>query len=189
MANSANAPATRKPGDLMAQFHAYMLQRARDNKTQSAERTKEIMESQAARILSADSVDAIWDADAGGALQMRDVPDTEWEFLDMAPVESSRTFDDGGENAHGYYVSCNAVFLGGDEKIVRQFGLTLGETYALQTGAELITTKLRAFENVGAFPLRAKVQAITTGSGRTVLKLAKLNRRLTTAEPIKGEVA
>jgi hypothetical protein len=154
--------------NLTEQFHASMLQRARDNGAE--DRTDDILEQQAGRILGAGTVEDILKADLGGTVQCRDVPGTFWEVHSMDPVLSTRTFDDGEENQHGYYLQMSATCIGGDQSIMVQNGLTVGTTYPLQTGATLLMLKMRALEAVDAFPIKVALIGIKTQSGNTVLK-------------------
>lgn len=168
-----DAPATEgtvAQRSLTANFHAAMLQRARDNGADMSDRSDEIMSQQAERILTAQSVEDILRADLGGTVQCRDVPGTYWEIRSMNPVLSTRTFDDGGENAHGYYMQFDATCIGGDQDVLTRNGLTVGTVYPLQTGADLLILKARALEAADAFPIRLALLGITTQSGNTVLK-------------------
>jgi hypothetical protein len=123
------------------------------------------MEEQAERILMAESADAILKADLGGTVQCRDVPGTYWEVRGMEPVLSNRPDLD-----TDYYVQFDAVCLGGDQDVMAKNGLQVGVAYPLQTGAFLLTTKVRAFEAAGYLPQRLMIIAIKTQSGNTVLK-------------------
>jgi hypothetical protein len=154
--------------DLVTQFHAAMLQRARDNG--AVDRTDDIMAQQAERILTAGSVDDILKADLGGTVQCRDVPNTYWEIRGFEPVASTRTFDDGEANKYGYYLQADAVCLGGDQGTLTKNGLEVGTVYPLQTGAVLLMLKLRALEAADAFPIRLALIGTKTQSGNTVLK-------------------
>ena len=151
--------------NLTAQFHASMLQRARDNG--AVDRTEEIMSQQAERILTATSVEDILKADLGGTVQCRDVPNTFWEIRGFEPIISNR---DDIENTHGYYVQMDATCIGGDQDVMTRNGLVVGTVYPLQTGAVLLTLKIRALEAADAFPIKLALIGIRTQSGNTVLK-------------------
>jgi hypothetical protein len=148
-------------------FHTQMLNRAQLNSV-GDNRRDDIMASQAERIFAAESVDDILSADLGGTIQMRDVGGTVWEIRGFEPMESNRDDIEGG---HGYYLSCDATYLGGPPDIAKKAGLVLGQTYALQTGAELALFKLRALEAAEAYPIKLSVIALTTRGGNTVVKL------------------
>jgi hypothetical protein len=154
--------------NLTAQFHASMLQRARDNGV--VDRTDDIMSQQAERILTATSVEDILKADLGGTVQCRDVPNTYWQIRSIDPVTSTRTFEDGGENQHGYYLQADATCIGGDQEVLTRNGLVVGTVYPLQTGAVLLMLKLKALEAADAFPINLALIGIKTQSGNTVLK-------------------
>lgn len=154
-------------------FHRYMLDRANDENEQGG-RADEIMAAQGERILSAETVDEIMAADAGGTIQMRDVPGTEWEIRSFRPVISTRTDITGG---HGYYISCDATYIGGPDDIARKAGLEIGQDYALQTGADLVIYKLRAMEAGEYLPYKFLIHGITTAGGNTVIKLRDVPKR------------
>ena len=154
---------------LMDKFHAYMLDRARTQDDRGAD----VMRDQAERILTADSEDAIWDADTGGTVQCRDVPGLMVEIHSYEPVISNRTDI---ENSAGYYLSMNATVLGGPDEILTRNGLTIGQDIALQTGAALLMSKVRAMEAGGYLPMRTLIKEYPTQSGNTVLKFARMPR-------------
>jgi hypothetical protein len=150
---------------LTEQFHASMLQRAKDNG--AIDRSDDVMDQQAERILTADSVDDILRADMSGTVQCKNVPGTYWNIRSMSPVISNRTDI---ENTKGYYVQFDATLLGGDPEIMTRNGLEVGTVYPLQTGAELLMMKARALEAKNALPMDLALIGIKTQSGRTVLK-------------------
>lgn len=148
-------------------FHTRMIERA----GLSTDRAADVMASQGEKILAATTVEQIWNADTGGTIQMRDVPNTVWQIASFEPVTSNNPAI---ENSRGYYMSCEATYLGGGTKeIVTQYGLVVGQTYALQTGADLVMYKLAMFEAADALPIRAMILGIKTAAGRTVVKLAE----------------
>jgi hypothetical protein len=167
---ATNSPAVKdngnvQPHTLTQRFHAMMLERAtvEDN----TDRAADIAEAQAERIMSAESLDDILGADSGGTVQCRDVPNTEWEVRSYRVVKSNRTDID---NSAGYYITMDAVCLGGPEDTLTRAGVTIGEQVALQTGAYLLMVKIRALE-VGEFlPQRLYLLGTKTQSGYTVLK-------------------
>jgi hypothetical protein len=184
MANKNDAPSTEiassgdgaitgtiSPKQLTAQFHAYMRSRAEDAVTDNAERSEEIMEEQAARILMGESVEDIMSADMGGTVQCRDVPGTFWEVRGFSVLKGNR---DDIEKSNGYYVQFDAVCIGGDAQVMARNGLKRGEKYPLQTSALLLTTKVRALESKNAFPVQLALIGNRTGSGNTVLKWGEM---------------
>jgi hypothetical protein len=147
-------------------FHTRMLQRAQ----MTTDRGAEVMASQGEKILSATTVDEIWDADTGGTIQGRDVPETMWRIHSFEPVTSNRTDLD---NARGYYASMDATYLGGPRDVATANGLVIGQQYALQTGADLVLYKLAMFEAADAFPIDVMIHEIKTASGNTLLRLVR----------------
>lgn len=173
MANEPQ-PTTGTVSRRMDAFHKRMLDRA----NLTTDRGAEVMAAQVEKILGAQTVEQIWNADTGGTIQARDVPGTVWEIRSFEPVLSNRTDI---ENTHGYYVSTDATYLGGPKDVATANGLVPGQDYALQTGAELIVTKLAMFEAAKALPIRAMILGIKTGAGRTVIKLTEPPEMVTQA--------
>jgi hypothetical protein len=157
------------PSELVDKFHAYMLDRAKT----SDNRSGDIMRDQAARILGAQSEDEIWDADTGGTVQCRDVPGLMVEITSFEPVVSNRTDI---ENSKGYYLTMQAIVLGGPDDILTRNGLAVGQSIALQTGADLLMLKVRAMEAGGYLPMRTLIKAYKTQSGNDVLKFERMPR-------------
>lgn len=157
--------------NLVDKFHAMMIDRATG--INSAERSDEIKAAQAARIFGANTEDEIWDADTGGGIQCRDVPGLMVEIRGFEPVLSNRTDI---ENSKGYYITMDATVLGGPEELLTRNGLKVGETIALQTGADLLMFKVRAMEAGGHLPMRTVIQATKTGSGNDVLRFVRMPR-------------
>lgn len=178
--------------DRMAQFHAYMVARAEQEKANrpdsladeiSARNMEEIFA--AAEKEDDPNGDALWDAGSGGAIQGRNaVPDEggtglEIEIRGWRPDVSTRTFEDasGEDQGKGYYVTIDAVCLGGPRDLLRKLALSPGQEFALQTGADDIVFRLRAWEireqKTGStqFPVRAVLVGVKTGSDYKVLKL------------------
>lgn len=154
---------------LMDKFHAYMLDRAHT----ADDRGSDVMRDQAERILTAEDEDAIWDADQGGTVQCRDVPGLMVEIKSYEPVISTRSDI---ESSAGYYLSMDATVLGGPDEILTRNGLSIGQDIALQTGAALLITKVRAMEAGGYLPMRTLIKEYPTQSGNTVLKFARMPR-------------
>lgn len=159
---------------LALQFHDYMLQRAEESKTT---RGADVTESQMERILNATTEDEIWDADSQGTIQARDAIGLEVEILTLNVVASNRQ----DIESYGYYVSCEAICLGGPEEVLRSAGLEIGDEFVLQTGAPLIVTKLRAFEASNLLPVAGVISGTPTSNGRTVLRFRRVPKRATSA--------
>src|SRR5262245_41145015 len=169
--SSTEITTTAKAHQLTEQFHAYMRAMAEDAVTEASERAEEIMEAQALRILTAESVEDVMSADMGGTVQCRDVPGTYWEIMGFTVLKSNR---DDIENSHGYYVQFDAVCIGGDADVMAKNGLKPGMAYPLQTSAVLLTTKVRALAAKEALPARLALVGNKTGSGNVVLKWGNL---------------
>lgn len=162
----APEPKTGVVAPRMEAFHRRMIERA----GLDSNRASEVMAAQGEKILAATTVDGIWDADTGGTIQGRDVPGTVWEIRSVEPVISDR---DDLDNTSGYYLSCDATYLGGPPDVARANGLIIGHQYALQSGAALVVTKLIMFEAAGALPLRVMLAETKTRKGRQVLRITR----------------
>lgn len=183
------------PFDRMDAFHEFMRQRAA---VEAANRPASLAEeitaknmdaifSAAEKDLEGDALDdAIWDAGSGGAIQGRDcVPDEggaglEIEIRGYRADTSTRSFENpetGEDNSKGYYITAECVCLGGPRDVLRITGLSVGEEFALQTGAMDIILRLRAFELRNRFPVRGVLVGVKTGRGQKVLKLRPMPRR------------
>src|SRR5215510_7009968 len=164
---------------MVQRFHAYMLQRAADR---SDDRGSEVTDRQIEAIFTAaDTGDtqAIMGADAGGTIQMRDAHYLQVRIYDMEPVRSNRT---DLENSNGYYVSSNATVLGGPRDLLTRLAVQPGDKIVLQTGADLVMAKLRAFEANGDLPVDVQVTPFRTQSGFNVLKLTPLPETVTAGD-------
>lgn len=156
----------------MAQFHAYMLDRAHQETTQ-ADLAEQISASNMDAIFQAETEEEIWAAGNGGTVQGRDAEDLEMEVRSFRSVISTRQDIEG----RGYYITADATCLGGPEETLRKLGLSVGDDFAFQTGADDIVYRLRAFELREMFPVRCVVRGIKTSSGQTVLKLRPMPKR------------
>jgi hypothetical protein len=141
----------------------------------------EIMAEQIERILSAESEDAVWDADTGGTIQGRDVAGLELRIRDMRIIRSNRSDIVGG---HGYYASMNATVLGGPRDILTKNMLRVGQDFVFQTGAPLVVAKVRVFESREALPVDALLVGIETASDNVVLKLDRIPERAVQSETV-----
>jgi hypothetical protein len=139
---------------------------------------QEIADRQVVAIMSAETEDEIWDADTGTAIQMRDAVGLEAEFREFRFLLGN---DPGKATRSGTYITCDAVTLGGPAELLRKLGTAPGQEIVLQTGAELIVTKLLAFQHRNLLPVRAVVSGTETRSGNMVLRLTRPPVRTTQA--------
>jgi hypothetical protein len=176
--------------DRMEQFHEYMRRRAADEATQRPESlAQEIAARNADQIFAAamsenGSIDDIWNAGSGGTIQARDCFNNEGgleiQIRSFRPDLSKRVFEDGNEASHGYYITCDATVLGGPASLLRQLGLSIGEEFALQTGADDIVFRLRAFELRNALPVSGVITGVKTSRDFNVVKFRPLPKRAQT---------
>jgi hypothetical protein len=164
--------------DRMEDYRAYMLRRAQDDGNDSKGLAQAISARNMTAIFYAETEDAIWAAGTGGAVQGRDAVGLELEIHGFRPVVSTRVFDGEDEvTRKGYYVSCDAVVIGGPADVLRKLDVNIGDEIAFQTGADDVEYRLRAFEVRGFLNpaenkfIKARVKGIETASGNTLLKL------------------
>jgi hypothetical protein len=139
----------------------------------SRERSYEIAASQIDKLMGAESLDDIMDADTGGSHQMRDLVDLEMEVFpidwDTAVMKSSDEYD----TPLGVYIQIRGTALI-DFPVE---GITAGEEILVSTGAPLVIGKLRALNAGGYLPMPLKVVGVKGGKG-TVLKLGRVPNRV-----------
>lgn len=146
-------------------FRSYMAERAvRESATDSTD----VAANQIDRIFSAETEADIWDADQGGTVQARDVIGIVVEIRSMRMQESERF------EGSPYYANFDVTCLGGPKEVLARASLSVGASFVLQTGAELIIAKVRAFESRNMLPVRAIIAGTRTSSGFDVLKLAQV---------------
>lgn len=152
----------------------YVMARAAEG---NPNRAAEVMDSQLDRILMATEdgdADAIWDADAGGTIQGRDIAGLEVRIYNLEFVRSTRADI---VSKTGAYASMDATVLGGPREVLQRTGLSLGDDFVLQTGAELFWCKIRAFEARQMLPMDGVVVGIETAGGNTVIKFGRMPER------------
>lgn len=193
----ANEPATTTDNgtntlDRMQEYRSYMFRWASDNGTDSKELAQSISARNMHAIFSAETEDDIWAAGTGGAVQGRDAVGLELEIHDYRPVLSTRVFDGEDEATRkGYYISADAVVIGGPADVLRKLDVQIGNEIAFQTGADDVEYRLRAFQLRGFLNpaegkfIRAVVRGIDTASGNTVLKLGPVPVRAVPASAAK----
>jgi hypothetical protein len=125
------------------------------------------------RMLTAESLDDIMNADELGAHQGRDLIGLEFEWHGGMRIAES---DDQFDAPLGVYVQFNVTALSNllDE------GIAIGDQILISTGAPLIIGKLRTLEANGHTPIKLMI-AGTRGKRGTVLKLRYPPNRSETA--------
>lgn len=161
--------------DRMEAFHESMRRRAKDEaQNRPANLAEEISAKNADQIFAAATKEGatmadVWRAGSGDALQGRDIIGLETRIYGFNVDESTRT--DLENDTSGYYLTLDAMVLGGPEDVLRKLGVGIGDEVAIQTGADDPVFRMRAAELVNAFPLDVVWVGRGTRSGNTVLKL------------------
>lgn len=168
VANPTTGEVTTTPA---ARFRAYMAQRASAESTQAAE---DVSANQIGKVFAAESAEDILGSVSGGTVQARDVVGLEIEIHSMRMQESERY------EGSPYYANLDVTVLGGTREVLARSG-PVGSQIVLQTGAEIIIAQVRALEAKNYLPTKAVVAGTETGNGFTVLKLAPMPERTTTA--------
>lgn len=126
----------------------------------------EIASKQIDKILTAETDEEIWDADAAGTVNGQDMMDVEMQVRGVKYAPSSDEYD----APLGVYAIIDAIRM------------DTGEEAVVSTGAPLVITKLRAFEARGKFPLGCVIKGTKAAKG-TVLKLRPLPVRVMAGSP------
>lgn len=142
-------------------FIKYMQDRAETTGNQS-DRGFDIAAGQMDKILAAETIEDIWDADEGGMISGQDLVDVEQRVREFVVLRSEREEFDTGL---GVYLVVSAVRLADGLAIV------------WNTGASGLIAKLRALEAKNALPVDCVIKGIQTNSGNTVLKLRPVPKR------------
>ena len=190
----ANEPTVQEPTaiDRMEQYREYMLRRATDNGADSKGLAQAISARNMVSIFAAETEEDIWNAGTGGAVQGRDAVGLELEIHNYRPVVSARVFDGEDEATRkGYYISCDAVVIGGPADVLRKLDVHIGDEIAFQTGADDVEYRLRAMElrgflnpDKGRF-IKARIKGIETASGNTLLNLEPVPVRAVPSTAVK----
>lgn len=125
-------------------------------------RGSEIVKGQAEKILTAQTIDDVWDADEGGTISGKAFVDVPCQILGYELAESSDEY----ESDLDVYVNMRVVVL------ETANGYSPGDEVTVNVGGTLIVTKLEQFRAMDAFPLDAVIKAY----GR-VLKLRRVGAR------------
>lgn len=150
------------PQRVSQQFHSWLNAKAEED---DQNRGNEVAMSQLDRMLVAESLDDILDADEMGAHQARDLVGLEFEWHGgMRVVKSSDKFD----ATLGVYVQFEVTAL----SAMLDEGIAVGDNVLISTGAPLIIGKLRTLEANGYVPIKLMIAGTDAGKG-TVLKLRR----------------
>lgn len=173
MAQSAAKPASNvNSTQEVANIENRISHRYRAFVQSEAEKTQtdnwEVTANQLDKMLVAESVDDIMEADEGGTYQGRDLVGFEFRVEDQQ--FSYRKSSDEFESALGAYMQFTAIALIEYE----DQGITPGEVVVISTGAPLIMGKLRTLQANGFLPMDLK---IVPGGGKGVLKLKRAPKR------------
>lgn len=158
------------PARVSQQFHSWLNAKAEE---EDQNRSNEVAMSQLDRMLVAESLDDILDADELGARQARDIVGLEFEWKGgFRVVKSSDKF----EATLGVYIQFEVTAL----SAMLDKGIAVGDIVLISTGAPLIIGKLRTLEANGFVPIKLMITGTDAGKG-TVLKLRRPPNRAETA--------
>jgi len=150
-------------------FGAFLRQEAKDNKDLAGD---ELTANAVDKILTADSEDAIWDADELGLIALKNLVGAEIEIRGFRVLPSSNPEM---RNAFGVFALLDVAMLAE----FRPLGLQPGDVITVNTGVETIIAKLQAFKARGVTLVRALVQGIPASEG-TVVRLRPIPKRAIT---------
>jgi hypothetical protein len=142
-------------------FKASLQERAAETQ-KDKNRGSEIVQDQANKILTAQTLEEVWEADEGGTVSGKNFTDIPMQILSYDLAPSSDEY----ESDLDVYVNMRVVVLESGN------GYSPGDEVIVNVGGTLIVTKLEMFRNFDAFPQDAVIKQY----GR-VLKLRPVGNR------------
>lgn len=155
----ATADVTVRPSE---QFAAFLQRRATESEGQ---RSYDVAAQQLDRMLTAESLDDIMDADEQGTYQARDLVNLR---LTIEPGFRVNKSSEKFEAPLGVYIQFNATA----NSDMPERGIEKGQELVISTGAPLLIGKIRSLEAGGYLPLAVRIIGIAAPNG-TVLKLRR----------------
>lgn len=144
------------------------LQRAAD--ANEGTRTFDVAAGQLDRLLTAESVDDILDADEQGTLQLRDMVGVQLRIPNPGFPGCVRKSSEKYSATLGVYIQFPATVLAVPDKYL---AAQVGDDVLVSTGAPLVIGKLRSMEANGYLPFDFLVTGVEAANG-TVLKLRRV---------------
>jgi hypothetical protein len=140
---------------------------------QNDESNKDIVTSgQVDKILTAETIEDVWDADEGGMYALKDLVGMELELLSAKDLPSK---DETKRNLFGTWLLMECGVLTENKKL----GLPIGDVIMVNTGVPTVIAKIKALQGKGVNHIQFMVQGIPSGAGEMVRLRPIPNRAVT----------
>lgn len=126
------------------------------------------------KILEAESIEDVWDADEGGMYALKDLVGMELQLVSAKDLPSK---DETKRNIFGTWLLMECAALTENKKL----GIPIGEVIMINTGVPTVIAKIKALQGKGVNPIEFMVQGIPSGAGEMV-RLRPIPRRAVQAE-------
>jgi hypothetical protein len=113
------------------------------------------------KILAAESIEDVWDADEGGLYALKDLVGMELEIRSAKDLPSK---DETKRNLFGTWLLLECAVLTENRKL----GLLIGDVIMVNTGVPQVIAKIKALQGKGVDPIQFLVQGIPSSSGEMV---------------------
>jgi hypothetical protein len=124
-------------------------------------RADEVSASQIDRILSATTEEEIWESDEGGVVSSQDMEDIELHIRGYGIAESSSEY----KSTLGVFALIDAVRMDTGEEVI------------VNTGSDLIISKLAMFKAHNLLPIEGVIKGTPTRSGGRLMRLKPIPKR------------
>lgn len=120
-----------------------------------------VTSSQVDKILSAESIEDVWDADEGGMYALKDLVGMELELRSAKDLPSK---DETKRNLFGTWMLMECTALVENRKL----GIPAGDVLLINTGVPVVIAKIKALQGKGVDPIQFIVQGVPSTSGEMV---------------------
>jgi hypothetical protein len=113
------------------------------------------------KILKAQSIEDVWDADEGGLYALKDLVGMEFELRSAKTLPSK---DPTKANLFNVWLLLELTALSENRKL----GIPAGEVLMVNTGVPQVIAKIKALQGLGVQPIQFMVQGVPSSSGEMV---------------------
>jgi hypothetical protein len=126
------------------------------------------------KVLSAETIEDVWDADEGGMYALKDLVGMELSVISAKTLPSK---DETKRNIFGVWLLMECSALTENKRL----GIPIGEVIMINTGVPTVIAKIKALQGKGVDPIEFMVQGIPSGGGEMV-RLRPIPRRAVQAD-------
>jgi hypothetical protein len=113
------------------------------------------------KILTAESIEDVWDADEGGLYALKDLVGMEFELRSSKTLPSK---DPTKANLFQVWLLLELAALTESRKL----GIPIGDVIMVNTGVPQVIAKIKALQGLGVTPIQFMVQGVPSSSGEMV---------------------